>query len=69
MSSIQSSASSGSTYFAAVKGAPEVLREMFSSVPEDYEGVYTKLTRQGVRVLALGYRYMEGLSMRDVSEI
>ena len=61
------SASAGPAHLITVKGAPEVLQDMFRSVPEGYETMYTKLTRQGARVLALGYRQMGSLSQREVS--
>ncbi|VDO60869.1 unnamed protein product [Haemonchus placei] len=40
----------------AVKGAPETLRSMYENVPKDYDEVYTNLTRQGARVLAMGIK-------------
>ncbi|XP_058803201.1 endoplasmic reticulum transmembrane helix translocase [Phymastichus coffea] len=52
-------ATSGSvdiTYIVTVKGAPETLKSMFSSVPNTYEEIYLALSRRGARVLALGYR-------------
>ncbi|KAK6055586.1 putative P-type ATPase [Cooperia oncophora] len=40
----------------AVKGAPETLRSMYENVPKDYDEVFTNLTRQGARVLAMGIK-------------
>ncbi|VDL70610.1 unnamed protein product [Nippostrongylus brasiliensis] len=40
----------------AVKGAPETLRSMYENIPKDYDEVYTNLTRQGARVLAMGIK-------------
>lgn len=34
----------------------------YSDVPADYEQTYTKLTRQGARVLALGLRQVGALT-------
>ncbi|KAJ1362973.1 putative manganese-transporting ATPase catp-8 [Parelaphostrongylus tenuis] len=50
----------------AVKGAPETLRPMYEVVPEDYDEVFTNLTRQGARVLAMG---IKDLTQTRVSEI
>ena len=57
----------GQTHLATVKGAPEVLQDMFSSVPENYDAIYSKLMRQGARVLALGYRNLGSMTPGKVS--
>lgn len=41
-----------------VKGAPEVMQPMFVNVPNNYEQVHTCYSRQGCRVLALGYKML-----------
>jgi cation-transporting ATPase 13A1 len=61
--------SSGHTHLVTVKGAPEILKEMFSSVPGDYDRLYSKLTRHGARVLALGYKYLNPSSPRALSDV
>eukprot|EP00899_Mesostigma_viride_P025895 jgi/Mesvir1/6490/Mv16761-RA.2 len=38
------------------KGAPETMEQRLAHVPEGYEGVYKKFTRQGARVLTLAYK-------------
>lgn len=45
---------------AASKGAPEVLKPMFKELPSNYDEVYRHYTRRGSRVIALGYRWLEG---------
>ncbi|EMR08353.1 hypothetical protein PNEG_03193 [Pneumocystis murina B123] len=44
--------------FVAVKGAPEVL-EKISIVPKNYESIYRYFTKNGCRVLALGYKFLK----------
>lgn len=68
VSAIQT-ASVGPTHLVTVKGAPEVLQDMFASLPANYQSTYTKLTRQGSRVLALGYRHLGNLSLREVGVV
>ena len=44
--------------FVGVKGAPETIQTMLSKVPPNYEETFKHFTRNGGRVLALGYRYL-----------
>ncbi|KAI8364729.1 putative SPF1-P-type ATPase [Radiomyces spectabilis] len=54
--------------FVAVKGAPETLKTMYSSIPDDYEATYTHFTRKGSRVLALGYKYLrDGMNSEEIN--
>lgn len=48
--------------FAAVKGAPETIGSMLVSMPPDYEETFKYFTRNGARVLALGYKYLSAES-------
>ncbi|CAK9780742.1 hypothetical protein CC85DRAFT_329688 [Cutaneotrichosporon oleaginosum] len=50
---------SGRKWIAAVKGAPETLKTMYTKVPAFYEETYRYYTRRGSRVLALGYKEMK----------
>ncbi|TPX34013.1 hypothetical protein SmJEL517_g03262 [Synchytrium microbalum] len=45
----------------AVKGAPEILQKMYTSLPAHYEAVYKYWARRGSRVLALGYKHLDGV--------
>jgi manganese-transporting P-type ATPase len=36
------------------KGAPEILKDMFIDIPNDYDEIYTNYTIKGFRVIALG---------------
>ncbi|KAK8106132.1 cation-transporting atpase 4 [Apiospora kogelbergensis] len=44
--------------FVAVKGAPETIMKMLTTVPADYEETYKYFTRRGSRVLALAYKQL-----------
>jgi cation-transporting ATPase 13A1 len=45
--------------FVAVKGAPETLASMYTSVPAHYQKLYKTWAKQGSRVLALGYAKLD----------
>lgn len=47
-----------SSTLAAVKGAPETIRKFLVHVPPNYEETFKHFTRNGSRVLALGYKYL-----------
>lgn len=44
--------------FVGVKGAPETIQTMLTKTPPNYEETFKHFTRNGGRVLALGYRYL-----------
>ena len=44
--------------FVGAKGAPETIRKMLVEVPPKYEETYKYFSRNGARVLALGYKYL-----------
>ncbi|XP_076436268.1 endoplasmic reticulum transmembrane helix translocase-like [Babylonia areolata] len=72
MSVIVGHTPAGSTethYMATIKGAPETLKDMFESVPDNYEEVYLAMARRGARVLALGYKDIGTLSHQQVREL
>ncbi|NP_001121512.1 manganese-transporting ATPase 13A1 [Xenopus tropicalis] len=56
-------------YVATVKGAPETLHTMFSHCPEYYNQVHTEISREGARVLALGYKELGHLTHQQVREM
>lgn len=56
-------------YLTTVKGAPETLRSMFLTVPENYDEVYLELSRRGARVLALGRKELGKLSHGELREM
>ncbi|CAH1104950.1 unnamed protein product [Psylliodes chrysocephalus] len=61
--------STDTIYIATVKGAPEILKPMFSDTPKLYDDVYLELSRRGARVLALGFREMGKLSSQEIREL
>ncbi|KPM08757.1 cation-transporting ATPase 13A1-like protein [Sarcoptes scabiei] len=56
-------------FFVSVKGAPEVLKPMFSVVPSDYDDVYLEQSRRGARILALGRKNLQLSSQAQVRTI
>ncbi|XP_037674350.1 manganese-transporting ATPase 13A1 isoform X2 [Choloepus didactylus] len=56
-------------YIAAVKGAPETLHPMFSQCPPDYQHIHTEISREGARVLALGYKELGHLTHQQAREV
>lgn len=61
--------STETTYLACVKGAPEILKPMFKTLPDDYDETYIKITRQGSRVLALGRKVIGSLTHQQVRDM
>ena len=48
-----------SSTFVGAKGAPETIRKMLVDVPPKYEETYKYFSRNGARVLALGYKFLK----------
>lgn len=55
-------------YLALVKGAPEVLRDMYEDLPSDYDVMYKKLALSGARIIALGCRELGTCSRQEIRE-
>ncbi|KAH9173807.1 endoplasmic reticulum Ca-transporting P-type ATPase [Lactarius sanguifluus] len=59
----------GGRGLVAVKGAPETLKTMLAHVPSDYDETYKWYTRRGSRVLALGMKEYESISMDRIKKL
>uniref|UniRef100_A0A183IPH8 Cation-transporting ATPase n=1 Tax=Soboliphyme baturini TaxID=241478 RepID=A0A183IPH8_9BILA len=57
------------TYFAVTKGAPEILKSRFVEKPKNYDELFQKMSREGARVLALGYKELGVLTLQEVKKI
>lgn len=57
--------------FVFAKGAPEVLRERYNraTLPANYDDVYKYYMRMGRRVLALGYKKLNDISVGALSSL
>ncbi|EDO17605.1 hypothetical protein Kpol_1061p30 [Vanderwaltozyma polyspora DSM 70294] len=62
-------ASHKSKMFAAVKGAPETIRERLTTVPKNYDEIYKSFTRSGSRVLALASKNLKKMSNSDIDNL
>lgn len=56
----------GKKTLVSVKGAPETLKSMYGSLPDNYDETYKWFTRRGSRVLALGWKHIDNLSTNEV---
>lgn len=50
----------------SVKGAPETLKAMYKAVPDEYEQTYKGFAQRGSRVLALGYKWVDSMTGKEV---
>lgn len=54
----------------SAKGAPEVIGSMLSAVPPGYAETYRYFTRNGSRVIALAYRYLDdNMSIKSIQKL
>ncbi|RPD79485.1 endoplasmic reticulum Ca-transporting P-type ATPase [Lentinus tigrinus ALCF2SS1-7] len=53
----------------ATKGAPETIRGMLAVVPSYYDETYKWYTRRGSRVLALGFKEMDHMSVDMINKL
>ncbi|KAG0664739.1 putative cation-transporting ATPase 1 [Maudiozyma exigua] len=62
-------ASHNGELYAAVKGAPETIRERLVNVPSNYDDIYKSFTRSGSRVLALASKDLKKMSQSEVDDL
>ncbi|XP_068689455.1 endoplasmic reticulum transmembrane helix translocase-like [Montipora foliosa] len=67
--SVQNPGSSSTEYIVTVKGAPETLRSMYKAVPRNYDTIYHRMTCQGARVLALGYKKIGEVTAKEIRDM
>jgi manganese-transporting P-type ATPase len=61
--------SSEKEFLGLTKGAPEVLKSMFKSVPKDYDETYKTFMMNGARVIALGSKVLKSSNITLREEI
>lgn len=54
---------------ASVKGAPEVIKSMLQSIPENYDSTYLELAGRGARVLALARKEMVPIDSNNLKNL
>lgn len=54
--------------FVACKGAPEVLKPFFKTVPKNYDETFRNFAREGSRVLAIAWKWLNAPSSKLVSD-
>lgn len=52
-----------------MQGAPEMMRQFFKEIPENYDHVHQLYARRGLRVIAAGYKPLGVYSMHDSSKL
>ena len=57
-------------YMCFIKGSPEKMHELWNpdSIPEDFFESLEKYTNNGLRVIALGYRYLDNFNLESADE-
>ncbi|KAI0746432.1 endoplasmic reticulum Ca-transporting P-type ATPase [Daedaleopsis nitida] len=59
----------GGRCIVATKGAPETIKRMLAVVPPEYDETFKWYTRRGSRVLALGFKEMDSLSIDKINKL
>ena len=55
--------------FAAVKGAPETIKGLLASIPNDYDETHKWITRHGCRMLAPRLKGMSRVSNAKIAQL
>eukprot|EP00794_Sanderia_malayensis_P015929 gene15929-17530_t len=69
VSSMQTGDSSTSEYLVTCKGAPETVKGMLLEIPGNYDDIHRKLSCEGGRVLALGYKKLGDISTKEARDM
>ncbi|XP_025416038.1 manganese-transporting ATPase 13A1 isoform X1 [Sipha flava] len=56
-------------HIASVKGAPEVIKSMLQTIPENYDSTYLELAGRGARVLALARKEMTIIDTNNLKNL
>uniref|UniRef100_A0A915EKP0 Cation-transporting ATPase 13A1 n=1 Tax=Ditylenchus dipsaci TaxID=166011 RepID=A0A915EKP0_9BILA len=59
---------SDTQHVVVVKGAPEVLKDMYKNAPAHYDDTYQRLAQAGARVLALGINELGTITHQQIRE-
>lgn len=60
----------GKNLFVGSKGAPEVIKNYLTSIPENYDNIYKHYTRNGSRVLAIAYKPLDSsLALNKIEKL
>lgn len=62
-------ASHNGKFYAAIKGAPETIRDRLVNVPTNYDDIYKSFTRSGSRVLALASKSLQKMSQSQIDDL
>lgn len=50
------------------KGAPEMMKKLYKSIPDDYDSIANSYALKGYRILSIGYRDDDSLSLHSLRE-
>eukprot|EP01112_Ceratiomyxa_fruticulosa_P014550 TRINITY_DN4179_c0_g1_i1.p1 TRINITY_DN4179_c0_g1~~TRINITY_DN4179_c0_g1_i1.p1 ORF type:complete len:1212 (-),score=248.16 TRINITY_DN4179_c0_g1_i1:31-3666(-) len=54
--------------FVTAKGSPEIMKNLFAKIPDNYDNTYKYFSRRGQRVLALGYKPLRSMNQSEAKQ-